>query len=107
MDRRTSLRVLVATGGATLLPRPMLAQGSRASSSLDPYAGMRWGRGLEGQRKADLGNGTFLNPVFAGDHPDPPILRDVEDYYLTFSRFDSYPRLVICHTRPPITSRPV
>src|SRR6185503_17926818 len=30
-------------------------------------------RGVEGQRKADLGNGTFLNPIVPGDHPDPSI----------------------------------
>ena len=34
------------------------------------------------QRQADLGDGTFLNPVFAGDRPDPSVLRDGEDYYL-------------------------
>ncbi len=33
------------------------------------------GRGFEGQRKADFGNGTYLNPIFAGDHPDPSILQ--------------------------------
>src|SRR5437762_4133037 len=76
MDRRTSLKLLAASGAASFLPRSTLAQGARASSSLDPYAYMRWGRGFEGQRRADLGNGTFLNPVFAGDHPDPSILRN-------------------------------
>ena len=48
-------------------------------------------RGIEGQRKADLGNGTFLNPIMAGDHPDPSILKDGDDYYMTFSSFDAYP----------------
>ena len=52
---------------------------------------MRWGKGFEGQRIADLGDGTFLNPVFAGDHPDPTILKDGDDYYMTFSSFDAYP----------------
>ena len=98
---------MAASGAAALLPRPVLAQGSRASSSLDPYAYMRWGRGFEGQRKADLGNGTFLNPVFAGDHPDPSIVRDGEDYYLTFSSFDAYPGLVIWHSRDLVNWRPV
>ena len=57
------------------------------------------GRGIEGQRKADLGDGTFLNPIMAGDHPDPSILRDGDDYYMTFSSFDAYPGLVIWHSR--------
>lgn len=102
MDRRTSLKLLTFTGlaGAGIsLPGQLLAQGSRASSSLDPYAGMRWSRGFEGQRKADLGHGSFLNPVFAGDYPDPTILRDGNDYYLTFSSFDAYPGIVIWHSR--------
>jgi len=62
MDRRTSLSLIAASGAAPFLARSALAQGARASGSLDPYAYMRWGRGFEGQRRADLGNGTFLNP---------------------------------------------
>ena len=88
-------------------PLPLRAQGSRASSSLDPYAAMRWGRGFEGQRRADLGNGLYLNPIFAGDHPDPSLLRDGEDYYVTFSSFDAYPGLVIWHSRDLVNWRPV
>ena len=30
----------------------------------------------------------------AGDHPDPSILKDGDDYYMTFSSFDAYPGLV-------------
>ena len=60
LTRRTALGSFALAGFATILPKPLLAQGSRASSSLDPYADMRWGRGFEGQRRADLGNGTFL-----------------------------------------------
>ena len=68
MDRRTSLKLIAIAGAGLGLPTPrLLAQGSRASSSLDPYADMAWGRCYEGQRKADLGNGSFLNPLFAGD----------------------------------------
>jgi xylan 1,4-beta-xylosidase len=37
-------------------------------------------RGLEGQRKPDQGNGTYLNPIMAGDHPDPSLLKDGDDY---------------------------
>jgi len=47
-----------------------------------------WAQGIEGQRKADLGNGTYLNPVLSGDHPDPTVLKDGADYYMTFSSFD-------------------
>ena len=51
-------------------------------------------RGVEGQRRADLGDGRFLNPIMAGDHPDPSILKDGSDYYMTFSTFEAYPGLV-------------
>jgi len=106
IDRRTALLGSLA---AAVLPKSgaALAQGSRASSSLDPYAAMQWGRGFEGQRKADLGNGTFLNPIFSGDRPDPSILKDGEDYYVTFSTFDAYPGLTIWHSRDLVNWRPV
>ena len=64
-------------------------------------------RGIEGQRKADLGNGTFLNPIMAGDHPDPSILKDGDDYYMTFSSFDAYPGLVIWHSRDLVNWQPI
>ena len=68
---------------------------------------MIWGKGFEGQRKADLGNGMFLNPVFSGDHPDPSLLRDGDDYYLTFSSFDAYPGITIWHSGDLVNWVPV
>lgn len=104
LPRRSALKLL---GASALAPALARAQGSAASSSLDPYADMRWGRGFEGQRRGDLGDGTYLNPVFAGDHPDPAILRVGEDYYLTFSSFDGYPGVVIWKSRDLVNWRPV
>ncbi len=103
-DRRNSLKLL---GGALFAPQVALAQGSAATSALDPHFAMRWGKGFEGQRKSDLGDGMFLNPVFAGDHPDPALIRDGKDYYLTFSSFDAYPGIVIWHSRDLVNWRPV
>ena len=110
ITRRNSLKLFGA--GTLLATQPVLqskliAQGSRSSSSLDPYQAMKWGKCTEGQRCADLGNGTFLNPIFSGDHPDPTIMRDGDDYYLTFSSFDSYPGIVIWHSRDLINWQPV
>lgn len=68
---------------------------------------MQWARGIEGQRKADLGNGTFLNPIMSGDRPDPTILKDGSDYYMTFSSFDAYPGIVIWHSRDLVNWRPL
>ncbi len=67
----------------------------------------KWGSGIEGQRKADLGDGTYLNPIIAGDHPDPTILKDGSDYYMTFSSFYSYPGLVIWHSTDLVNWTPV
>lgn len=111
IDRRSTIKLIAAAGtvaATSALPRQaVLAQGARASSSLDPYRDMQWGSGIEGQRRADLGDGTFLNPVFSGDHPDPSILVDGEDFYLTFSSFDAYPGIVIWHSRDLVNWTPV
>lgn len=109
--RHLSRRDLVRTaGGAALLsgvPTMALAQGPRASSSLDPHGSMRWPAGIEGQRRADLGNGRYLNPVMAGDRPDPSLLRIGDDWYVTFSSFDAYPGILIWHSRDLVNWSPV
>jgi len=107
LDRRSGLKLLGSGALAAALPAPIVAQGARAGSSLDPRADVSWGRGFDGQRIADRGDGTFLNPVLSGDHPDPTILKDGADYYMTFSTFDSYPGLVIWHSRDLVNWRPV
>ncbi|MFY9927999.1 MAG: family 43 glycosylhydrolase, partial [Streptosporangiaceae bacterium] len=56
-----------------------------------------WGTGPEGRRMADLGDGTYRNPVLPGDFPDPAVLKDGADYYLTTSSFDASPGLLIHH----------
>ena len=65
-----------------------------------------WAKTFEGQRQADLGNGTFLNPILAGDHPDPAILKDGADYYMTFSSFEAYPGCTIWHSRDLVNWQP-
>ena len=93
ITRRTAIGTALAAG----LPLPALAQGKSAPG---------WRRGFDNQRIADLGDGRFLNPLIAGDHPDPSILKDGADYYMTFSTFDSYPGLVIWHSRDLVNWRP-
>lgn len=66
-----------------------------------------WKRGIEHQRQADLGDGTFLNPVLAGDRPDPSVLKDGDDYYLTLSSFTAYPGLPVWHSRDLINWQPI
>lgn len=64
-----------------------------------------WPRGIEGQRKADRGDGLYVNPVLAGDRPDPSVLQDGADYYLTHSSFEAVPGLLIWHSRDLVNWR--
>ncbi|KAJ3114188.1 hypothetical protein HK100_001736 [Physocladia obscura] len=70
---------------------------------------LTWGSGYEGQRIPDLGDGTYRNPLFPGDHPDPSILRDddTDTYYMVHSSFDVYPGLVIYSSHDLVNWRPV
>lgn len=79
-----------------------------ASAPRQQSAGnVTWARGVEGQRQADLGNGYYLNPILPGDHPDPSILKDGDDYYMTHSSFDAYPGLLIWHSRDLVNWEPI
>ncbi|MEJ1096443.1 MULTISPECIES: family 43 glycosylhydrolase [unclassified Pseudoxanthomonas] len=102
IGRRNLFKALAA--GVVASPLPML---SSAANQTCVSASLRWGKGIEGQRTADLGDGTFLNPIIAGDHPDPTILKDGDDYYMTFSSFYSYPGLVIWHSTDLVNWAPV
>ena len=51
--------------------------------------------------------GTYVNPVLAGDYPDPSIVRDGEDYYMTHSSFDYNPGLVVWHSRDLVNWEPI
>lgn len=95
-------------GAATgALSSTAFAECARATSSCADWSQLRWPKGVEGQRRADLGNGTFLNPIISGDRPDPTILRDGDDYYMTHSSFDAYPGIVIWHSRDLVNWRPI
>ena len=99
--------LLAGVGGAGLaslmpaLPAPLRAR------TYDAPAVRQYRRGFDNQRVPDLGNGTFLNPVVSGDRPDPAILKDGADYYMTFSTFDAYPGLTIWHSRDLVNWRPL
>jgi xylan 1,4-beta-xylosidase len=53
------------------------------------------------------GPGFYMNPVFAGDYPDPSILRDGDDYYMVHSSFEYYPGLLIWHSKDLLNWTPV
>lgn len=89
---------IVGLPGADLVRsghRGCVAQARGERGGLDPI----WRRGIEGQRIADQGDGTYLNPILPGDYPDPSVLRDGDDYYMTHSSFGSVPGLLIWHSQ--------
>jgi len=104
ISRRGTFGAFLLAGGATLLP-PGEAAASPGGAAADVPV-PDWKRGFDNQRICDLGDGRFLNPLLAGDHPDPAILKDGADYYMTFSSFDSYPGLTIWHSRDLVNWQP-
>jgi xylan 1,4-beta-xylosidase len=103
-SRRGVFKTLLA--GAAVAPFTAMSAPS-ASEAAPCGTAPVWGHGVEGQREADLGNGHYLNPIVPGDHPDPTILKDGADYYMTFSSFFSYPGLVIWHSTDLVNWAPV
>lgn len=109
-SRRDALKLAIAgTVGAPALakatpPSPAFAASQEATCG---QTIPMWGRGIEGQRKADLGNGRYLNPVLSGDYPDPSVLKDGDDYYITHSSFDASPGLLIWHSRDLVNWQPI
>ncbi|RPI03229.1 MAG: beta-xylosidase [Ignavibacteriae bacterium] len=53
------------------------------------------------------GTDYYVNPVFAGDYPDPSLLREGTDYYMVHSSFEYYPGLLIWHSRDLINWAPL
>jgi xylan 1,4-beta-xylosidase len=111
INRRGALGSLLTGAAAAAVPAVSHAAGVAQMGTLPsaptPGAGPTWAKGIEGQRKADLGDGTFLNPILAGDHPDPSILKDGDDYYMTHSSFDAYPGLLIWRSKDLVNWTPV
>lgn len=103
LSRRDALVWTLTCSGVAALPGEADASNTQAGDRRP----VSWRRGLDNQRVADLGDGRFLNPVLPGDHPDPSILKDGSNYYMTHSSFDSYPALVIWHSRDLVNWRPL
>ena len=52
-------------------------------------------------------NDTWPHSILRGDYPDPTILRDGGDYYMTHSPFIHTPCFLIWHSTDPIHSEPI
>ena len=52
----------------------------------------------QGSWVADLGDGTYKNPVLYADYSDPDLVRVGDDYWMTASSFNCAPGLPILHS---------
>jgi len=69
---------------------------------------MCWGSNVHSQtNNSSSKTGSFVNPVFAGDYPDPSLLVDGDDFYVVHSSFEYYPGLTIWHSKDLINWSPV
>ena len=100
--RRTAFKAVF--GSALIAPAVGIAAPACTGAAAPRPA---WGVGPEGRRRADRGDGTFLNPIVAGDHADPTVLKDGDDYYMTCSSFSTYPGVVIRHSRDLVNWSPM
>jgi xylan 1,4-beta-xylosidase len=103
ISRRDALKAAVFSAIAAQI------SGEPAPVAVEPLANpaVKPATGIEGQRRADLGDGTYLNPIVPGDHPDPTVLKDGDDYYMTFSSFFSYPGVILWHSRDLVNWSPI
>ena len=101
-SRREVIKLMLA--GTAAAP---FSVGAAMASQQATRKGAQQRAGIEGQRTADLGDGTYVNPIVAGDHPDPTILKDGSDYYMTFTSFQACPGLVIWHSTDLVNWAPV
>src|SRR5687768_15467008 len=47
---------------------------------------------------ADLGNGSYKNPILHSDYSDPDVCRVGEDFYMVSSSFNAVPGLPVLHS---------
>lgn len=99
--------VLTGTvGGALGLSSLPLLTSSRAAAA-GVKAAPTWRRGAEQQRLADLGDGTFLNPVLAGDYADPTVLRVGDEFFMTNTSHDATPGIVLWRSPDLVNWSPI
>lgn len=51
------------------------------------------------QWTADLGDGTYRNPIIHADYSDPDVIRVGDDYWMVASSFTHFPGIPILHSR--------
>jgi len=62
---------------------------------------------METQTNSNAIDNTFINPILAGDFPDPTIMRDGNDYYMTHSSMYYVPGLLVFHSTDLVNWEPI
>ena len=89
---------LLAAGGAAL---------PAATPAVTPAKGVSRRRSNENRRLADLGDGTYLNPVLSGDYADPTVLRDGDEFFMTNTSHDANPGIVLWRSPDLVNWSPI
>ena len=66
-----------------------------------------WGQAPHDKVKDGVSKAMFKNPLFAGDYPDPAILRVGQDFYMTHTSYSYAPGLVVWHSRDLVNWTPL
>jgi xylan 1,4-beta-xylosidase len=98
--RRDLMKSALLAAGTTALSPPA----SSAAAGKPSHASRR---GPENRRVADLGDGTYLNPVLSGDYADPTVLRDGDEYYMTNTCHDASPGIVLWRSPDLVNWTPI
>jgi beta-xylosidase len=103
-ERFDLMKKFIATGllglvraallSALFVPGAGFAQGEMHASHARGHESV----GVSKAWSADLGNGSFRNPVLYADYSDPDVVRVGDDFYLTASSFNAVPGLPILHS---------
>ena len=73
------------------------------AAALLPVIGLLLVTGCKRQEKA----APIKVCIFPGDYPDPTIMRDGKDFYMTHSNFTYYPGLLIWHSTDLLHWEPI
>ncbi|HEX6041543.1 glycoside hydrolase family 43 protein, partial [Longimicrobium sp.] len=93
-------RILALRAAAVLLP--LVAAGGVAAQNPSNEARFEWFEYTGDDpvyRGVRPGPGDYLNPVLAGFHPDPSIVRVGDDFWMVNSSFSYFPGVPLFHSR--------
>src|SRR5271165_6182165 len=78
-----------------------------AAATLTGAVWPAWGQIPRAAAASDAARAMFKNPLFAGDYPDPTILRVGEDFYMTHTSYSYAPGLVVWHSHDLVNWTPI